>query len=341
MKQVTACLVLLLTSGCATIPDVTVSYYLPKVTLQTTVVRTIGCDVQDNAIIASTVVTTPIYSNDQAKVKAVSLEKLDAWYANSDLSFTFYADGRLKGVNTTQTGQGGEIIKAAVALAGAVGGLASSTDTTVMKECDYVRKNGKNGVLTLTFVHTEKFASDSVARRVIQPAADSNVQYEEVKTILGEVCFEATKGGSQPRRAPAPDKSWWIVELPVVEPAVFHVTVTQNKAGGVECSSDEEVWSGAVSVPQQGEEYSVPIPKPVLFGQQVFVLAVEESGAISNVRYAKNVGLAAAMGGATEVLTALKEETPTAEALRLKAEADVIAQQQRLVACKLSPESCK
>jgi hypothetical protein len=101
------------------------------------------------------------------------------------------------------------------------------------------------------------------------------------------------------------------------------------------------VWSGGVYVPQHGTAYSLPIPEPALFGQQIFELAVEESGAISKVRYAKTGGFGAALTGASDALGLLKDETPTTEAGRLKAEADVIAQQQRLVACKLNPKECK
>jgi hypothetical protein len=208
--------------GCASVPDVTVNYYLPRGVLQTTVVRTIACDVQNNVFLASTVIAKPVYSRDPGSGKSLKLKDLNGAFANADVGLTFYEDGRLSGLNVTQTGQGGEILKSAVLLAGAV--LAA--------------------------------------------------------------------------------------------------------------------WTGSIAVPQRGRVFMLPIPHAAMFGKQSFGLALAESGAITTLKYAEESGLSSGMSAATAAFTEFRGDTTAESAAKLKAEADVIAQQQRLIRCQLNPAGC-
>ena len=66
-----------------------------------------------------------------------------------------------------------------------------------------------------------------------------------------------------------------------------------------------------------------------------------ESGALTSVQYATNTGAGQALNVAASALTALQGETTAQKVAAVKAEADLIAQQQRLVQCLADPPSCK
>jgi hypothetical protein len=86
-------------------------------------------------------------------------------------------------------------------------------------------------------------------------------------------------------------------------------------------------------------DYQLPIPRAAMFGKQVFAASFDEAGSISQVQYAKDTGGA----GVLNVLDAAASQlnrTDTEQAAAYKAEADVIAAQQRLVKCKAAPASC-
>jgi hypothetical protein len=84
----------------------------------------------------------------------------------------------------------------------------------------------------------------------------------------------------------------------------------------------------------------LPIPKAALFGKQTFSLSLSEAGTITAVDYGKQTGAAGALNAAGSIATAVDPETPTAKAADLKAQADIIAQQQRLLRCQRAPASC-
>jgi len=95
-----------------------------------------------------------------------------------------------------------------------------------------------------------------------------------------------------------------------------------------------------MAVPQQGAEYNLPIPTAPIFGGQTFAVSLGESGEITSLSYGKTSGLGSALGATNDVLGAFKPETTAAKASEVQAEADLIAQQQRLIRCRLSPSQC-
>ena len=86
----------LLSTACAQTPPVTTTYYLAKSSLHAKVVRTVGCDLQDDPLVASAL--TPIevlHSADTStSPETLSLHKVDGPFANSELKTDFYADGK-------------------------------------------------------------------------------------------------------------------------------------------------------------------------------------------------------------------------------------------------------
>ena len=89
------------------------------------------------------------------------------------------------------------------------------------------------------------------------------------------------------------------------------------------------------------QTYVLPIPKAALFGKQSFSLALSEAGVITSVEYGKNTGAASVLNAAGAAATAQAPETTAAKAADVKAQADLIAQQQRLARCQANPAQCQ
>jgi hypothetical protein len=96
-----------------------------------------------------------------------------------------------------------------------------------------------------------------------------------------------------------------------------------------------------VPVAQLGKDYQLPVPRAAAFGKQTFGAAFAESGALTSVQYVSNSGAAGALGSANSLATIAQGETTSAKVAEVKAEADLIAQQQRLLQCQADPKSCK
>lgn len=322
-------------TACATMPDVSVKYYLPKATLQTSVVRTIACDVQDNAIIATNVITKMTYTPDDGRSHTISLKSADSVWGNTETGFTLLEDGRLGGFNTTQVGQGGEIAKSAMVFAGAVLAAASADPDIVKKQCQYVRDVGKDKGLTLTFVDRELFATEGpIDSRVLEPSAESAVYFENVKNILGNICLSAKPVGTERRIESKPHRRD-AFNVVAVNPAKYQVTVKQD--GDTACKDD--VWSGVILVPQHGQTIELPVRRAALFGKQTAAFTFAESGAPTSIKYGKDSGAAASLGAANEIL-GMATKTDAEDLAALKLEADLIAQQQRIIRCKANPAGC-
>lgn len=330
--------------GCASTPNVTVTYYLPKGSLQVTLVRTVGCaEKTEDVVVATTVLAKGVYERDPNQPIHIPIKSLDGILANSDVSFALTEDGRLTGLNVAQSGQGGEIVKAAVAIAGTVAAfgfeVSKLSGADIKKACDLVR--GKDHAISLTFSAEEHFDKRLTSYAPeFHPDPETAGLYEELKPILGEVALTATlRSAEQTERAAYEAPRWWqicersVVELPVVQPALFDLNVTEKGRSG-------SIWSGEVSIPQAGLYYSVVMPTAAVFGNQKFAIGLAESGAITSIQYAKDNGLSSALGAASSVLSEFKPGTPADEAAKLKAKADVIAQQQRLVRCQIDPKGC-
>jgi hypothetical protein len=112
-------------SACST-PKGTITYYLPRAESVLKVTQTLACNgAGDRLTQVVNVAATTTYSSDPA-ASAVIIEprKIDGWLANADIAFAFTDDGRLSGVNVTTVGQGGEVLKDAVAVAKTIATVA-------------------------------------------------------------------------------------------------------------------------------------------------------------------------------------------------------------------------
>lgn len=361
---VALCSAALLVSSCATTPPMTVHYYLPRADLSLTVKKTLTCD--SNATIMTVLSATHdvTYSasspaTDRDAVQQVQLGRLDGAFSDADLGFTFKNDGRLNGVNVATTGEGGQIVKSALAIAQPITGLVplamgSAPEPRfeqIQEACAKIaRWGGQDKTLTLTYVATVPFNSPDGSREAMVPDPASADYASDLGEIIGTVCWTAGKSvprepmGMDPAEAPRGD-----IGLILRQPAVAHVEVDnwdRHFCGQPDKYDTDStppnktvVWSGDVDVPQHGKLYVVLIPRAAAFGKQNFTLSLSDEGTVTDLKYGKTNGVADALGSAKSVEdTAI--ESPAQRAQRATDEENAIAAQQKLAACEADHSKC-
>ena len=320
--------------GCAHTPDVTMKYYLSASKVTFKVTRTLACDAVNGKIVstADAVPTIQAYADRSKPAAEVRIAPLQGWFANSDIKFEFYDDGRLKGINATSTGQGETILKTAIAIATMPRILGSSPKAN---ECAEVLRVGKQSPISLVYVGDVDV--ESAAVQSIQPDTLSRAYLQLLPpNIVAPIC--AVVKEVDPAAIPA---SYTAREgdvlVPMRQPGLVRIRVAASFDPA--CDGGDPIWDGKVLAGQRGTPYSLPIPRAAMFGKQTFVLAVDPSGAATQIQYATETGVGQALNVLSTGLTELQNED-SKRAAAARAEADLIAAQQRLVRCRADPKSC-
>ncbi|MBS0353712.1 MAG: hypothetical protein JSR83_07390 [Proteobacteria bacterium] len=356
-------------NGCANnIPKGSLSYFLPKAETTLTVTQTLTCNATGDALLQ--VVTfnpSTVYSSDIHRYKTITPSSISSSVSDADVSFTFTDDGRLSGVNTSTTGQGGTIVKNALAVA-KVAGLApahvppamnaKAACTTIGVLAPKTKADGPPPSVTITYVRSFEFDMSTGAIQLkdgdtvgqafeseFGTTFTSNTYFRALKSNIPKLGFDVAFVKSTKRDAPnwAGGDSTDLV-LPLNALAAVHLEIRGLKddlTGG----NREPIWSGEVLVPltNDADLIKVPIPKPTFFGQRKFSLALAPNGSITKIGYVSTGASDSAdalgiIGSA--VLASPKELTTAQQAAALQAQADLIFQQQRLANCQAKPESC-
>jgi hypothetical protein len=323
-------------AGCAHTPDVEVRYYLAKSAVSVKVIRTVACDGSDVPIVASAVMPSVTHTADTAQRGSISLNALRGMAADPDATFTFTEDGRLKSINASSVGQGEAILKAFVTLAGTVMMMTEGTSYSYPELCAFIKKAGDGKPLSVTYEGPVNL-SMAGQQQDLPAAATSSYYAERLEPMLGGVCV-AVGEAELPQQPvvfqPAPDD----VLLSARQPGHVPLKVRAGKRG---TCSEVPLWDGSVAVAQAGTPYKIPIPRGAFFGKQVFAVSFAESGALSSLQYAALSGDAQALNATNAMAAGLKPDTTAEKLGQVKAEADLIAQQERLVRCKANPTDCK
>jgi hypothetical protein len=70
-------------------------------------------------------------------------------------------------------------------------------------------------------------------------------------------------------------------------------------------------------------------------------VSLSDYGSITSVHYGSNSAAPDVSGTVGAIATALQPQTPEDRAKEIQGQADLIAQQQRLITCELTPAQCK
>lgn len=317
-------------AACGHLPDVTVGYYLAETKVSFKVVRSVACDGANMPFVANAAVPIAAHSADRTRPLKIRLADLRGLFSDSDVKFEFYDDGRLKGINASSTGQGETIFKAAVTLAAT---MKTLTTRDFQTECDFIKTAGGGKPLTLTYEGLVDIAN-TTTDQPIKPDTASTFYADKLKQAVGDVCavVQGTEIPDPPTAYAARDGD---AVIQARHPGFVKIKV---KAGGGGCI--DQVWEGKVPVAQIGKSYSLPIPAPAMFGKQAFAAAFQESGALVSLQYASSTGAGQVLNVLNSAVTGL-HETTAQKAAEIKAEADLIAQQQRLAQCLADRQGCK
>lgn len=320
-----------LLTACATVPDVTYRYYPAKSTTHVSVIQTVGCSADHTIKIAlHTPAVTTTYSSDLDKTPfEIRIKDLGGWFADTDMSMALSDDGRLKAIGQSATGQGENIIKSVVTLVAAVAAMGGGGPPKPYEECTLIDKWGGGKPVTLNY-KTVIFAGKSDV--VLEPTKDSEALYNEIKAGLPRLEATATSAKFVDTRAtynaPPSGRSDRVVLMKLQKTAYSEVSISADGT---------KIGDSRIFVPTP-EVFELPIPKAALFGKQSFSINVSDSGALTSVAYGTTAGAAGVMNALGSIASTQTEATKAAE---LKAEADIMAQQQRIVVCQTNRDECK
>lgn len=364
-----ASLCALMTGACASTPDVIARHYLPQGSLALRAVRTVGCSTQKDKKkrlhLATTVTSTASYSRNPDDWDTVTLSRLSEVGSNTDITFTYYDDGRLKGINATTEGVGEQIIASAIKIAAMVVGLPGpglAADET--RACALIAEQTTDKApVTVTYGLSERFLKDTYAggkgRDVVMMPEPGDPSFTRI--LVPELPLLCAAFGPPQHIAPvmAPATAAATEDATHVrlrQPAHVAVVVTQESEadfatrrramadrhdGQNPCGGNAEVvWRGSMEVPQLGDSYEIPLPEAVLFGKNTFQLALAESGAITSIGYGTGSGGPSLLNSVSTAVGALQPDTDAEKAAATQAEANLIYQQQRLVRCQMDASTC-
>ncbi len=338
-KPALAALSLCLASGCASLPDVTVTYFAPKSRTTLTVTQSMDCNKEHTAVfVVSSVSATTTFVADRTRPYSVSYKAFDKTFADVDMAISLTEDGRLKSINANSTGQGEAILKSAAAFALEViaftarGILEGGRPRIRLKECDIIAAWGNDKGVTLVYGGAlDNGATRGDGQLTVEPGS-SDLHGLLKKQLPAYIVRTAQASPTAPVTSPGPareDDSIWL-QFPNAGRAKVEVLSSTE-------SATNSIWTSSVPVTVQGD-HRLPIPKPALFGKQTFSLVLSDSGGVSSVGYGKGAGLAGALNAGSALLAT--HETAAEQAAQLRAQADLIAQTQRLARCKAKPDTC-
>jgi hypothetical protein len=310
----------------------------------------------------------------------IFFKNLNGVFFDADGVVTLTPDGRLSGINATSAGKGGTLIKDLVTVAGALAPLAAldgNHDSTIDDACKQVDDHSAvmqagtldpdkpvPSLLTLTYSVFVQYgfnpADLSPALYIDQDLspgykkitgsqtsilfvadAPSGPAYKDLHDILHERMESRLELKSDITNlryldtTSSTEKGDSKLELTSV--AVMKLAVTGHVA---DFSEKTQVWAGSIPAPTH-QTYYLPIPTPQPFGNTAFGLGLSDFGSVNSLHYGSNTGAPDLSDAFGSIATALKPKTTADRAKEIQDQADLIAQQQRLIVCQTTPTQCK
>jgi hypothetical protein len=326
--------------ACASTPNVVYSYYPAGSTSTVTVTQTIDCTSDKKAMVVlnSPAVNTLYFADHSKNPYTLQIKSLDGAFADADVALGLYDDGRLKSVNAATTGQGESILKAAVSLAVAIAPLGGGTQqptvaAAALPECTFISNWGNGKPVTVTYSHAVDLGGITAPALIaVNPTPGSAELYAALKAQLPVIQIQVSKptvltAGARP--------------IGSVDAGAVSLTLQEtSSAKVVVLAQGQAIFSGNIIVPL-ASTYTLPIPKAALFGKQSFAVAISEAGAVTSVEYGKQTGASGPLNVLTAAATAAAPTSTATQAADVKAQADLIAQQQRLARCQAQPDKCQ
>jgi hypothetical protein len=302
-------------------------------------------------------------------------------FNDADATVTLTPDGRLASINASSSGQGGAIVKSLATVVGAVALLGPPpagpfVETAEDKACEKVdtfsavpaasgdAKGASLVTLTYNATVTHKaatgvdptFAVDTVnssgyddqsgdrTNITLVPDAASTPAYDALRGQLGDrvvttLKVNSTKASQRVMTSTTPTTVTSGGGFPLELNKVAAVNLEIDGHAG-DMLQSTQIWGGAVPIPMR-ETYQIPIPSPAMFGKTAFGISLSDYGSVTSLHYGETYGASEALDAVGQIASVLKPKTTEDVVNDLKGQADLIAQQQRLIGCQVSPSTCK
>lgn len=324
----------LLTTSCASTPDVNLGYYHSKATADLTVNRTFSCNKKKHVIEVVTTDLQPRYVADTWE--SFRPKDIDGAMANTSMTFEFYDDGRLKSVNAESTGQGSEILKSAISAITTIAsifGLDRGGSAPYPKACKAINDLGDGKPVTVSYKSSGlDLSKDQID---IPVATGSEANQHALKDYIGKVCATVTRLAPLKDAYPTVSPDNKSAKIWLRQPGTATVEVRTNTCTGPSLATHQ------LTAPQYGKRYPLPIPKARAFGKQTFALEISEAGVATKVGYARETGANQALTVLNAALPEFDGSTAAEKAKAANDRADEIAANARLANCLADPSNCK
>lgn len=325
-----------------------------------------------SAVVFTDVLITASYKADTESMHTVDIEALSSLFADADIEFEWTDDGRLKSVNATQVGKGKEIIKAAGELAGTLLSIDPNLTDTGAREkqkrlnnaCRVLRSLSEKP-FSLTRIAKTDFGLDYVRTRrdyvqknpgeelgfdgraeslagdeISQPFSEE--AWRALRVIFGNPKVDYTVDTSHAPRAGLKESGQVSGGANALNSARDHLVMRTPAVASIVVGVSSEVGGSVektanVVVPQFGNRYALPLPKPVVFGTSGIKLKYSDSGRLMAAGFKANPGTAdgiASVGTTIDAITTTDSEELTAT----KTENDLIKAQREQM-CLRYPDS--
>jgi hypothetical protein len=358
--------VLLLVGGCASMPDVTVQYYFPRAQTQLQLTESLACDGTKKLLTVASVAATTVYSSDaQAKMGTLQYSKVSGPFTDTDLTVSFTDDGRLLAINATSTGQGDTILKDILSFAAVVRIVPAPPASPPSEDelCAAITATAGGAGKAVSFTYKAAIVYQATGGNPYDPG-DPGARFEpDDRSDLYQKLAAYRQGKAYAIRISTdPDvqagakcgdsghpenckltamfgNNGCPIAAPYVELNRYVTTRVEVKK-----PSGDTLWKSDIPIPVRGDQdthYCLPIPAAPVFGGQTFGMQLSAYGSIQKLEYGKKTGVQDATDSASALANALKGPSAATQAASLKAQADLIAQQQRLVECQANPANCK
>ncbi|CAM3555785.1 hypothetical protein BOSP111201_12390 [Bordetella sputigena] len=340
--------------GCASMPSVKTNYSLTRAAVDFEVLRSVTCDAKGNVFIVDKASALARFYPDPVSVGQIDTRMLSGSGSDTTFSPTWYPGGRLKGINATSTGRGGEVVESAVKLAllaagtGAPGTAGATLRVKLPSAtCALVGTAEQKEAKTFKylFTWTPDRAADPTNWSHKLDVTDESESFAMLFTALPTICAYAFPHNAErfkPIEAESDVKERTIKarEPSLVRLALYSIDPKQQPCPArTEQSTQGILWQGYVPVSQWGLDYEVPIPAPALFGSTNFEVAFDKSGALEKLTYGKGDGMAAATAAAANAAQQYADRYAD-QAARAEGEINAIIANEKLVRCRADPKQC-
>lgn len=343
----------LIASGCANNPDISISYYLPKSEISLTNTVSMMCSDKGQLLTAHSLTPEVTHKADRTAIETLNLKGIKGSFSDSDIQVEYYPDNRLKSFGGKSTGQGEAILKGAIeflpipAFTFLKGGPEKSVKVALPTHpiCDSFSSLMDESPFTISYSASIDVNSSSEGSTAMLKPSSSDISHpdlaQQLDQFYGNSCamVKSLEGGRNLISISNDSKSDYTKSnsIVVLNPSVMTIEVYQD------CSNDSyknSLLTSELNVALADNYSLLPVPKGRVFGSLNTKVSLNESGTPSSISYVSTTGAGQFLNVANALPGPSGKPSTADQAAEVKAKADLIAQQERLLICQADASKC-